>query len=125
MKLHDYKPIIIGAIVVDVMGIYWFLGWKTLGIALLLVLFGFLAYIMFKDSREAPLPPKTKPNKPIQRTVRRKPTKMYFDEENNAEEDIESPQEADLGSNDLSDGYDLGLPNADEYNKRMQDAFGY
>jgi len=52
-QLKDYKILIFILIVGDIFGIYWYLGWKKLGVASLIVMFIFLAIFLILESNKS------------------------------------------------------------------------
>ena len=111
-KISTYKTITFFVIGIGLVGIYYYLSLKQLGMAIMIVSLMFLGFLLYIDSK---LPPE-KQNK------RRKQKKMT--ENDNKMEDIfeEAPKEEK--EEGLSFGFETGLPNSEDYNKRMDTAFG-
>jgi len=109
--IKAYKTMLFFVIGVDLLGIYYYLSWKRLGIAIMLVSLILLGLLLYLDQK---LPPE-------KLIKRRKPIKMT--EENQKMEEIfdEAPKE-EKESNSF--GFDTGLPSSEDYNKRMDAAFG-
>jgi len=61
MSLEDiraYKIVCIVLVVADLFGIYWYLGLKKLGIALLMVVIAFLAVFLYLEREKSPDEPR-------------------------------------------------------------------
>lgn len=119
--LDTYKNLVFFIVLIDVVGVFWFLKYKSLGIAILLVLMGVLVYILI-----------------IERRVK---NKMVYDEED-VEEDTEDENDDEyddeeednrplkkskkkkVESSTSSNEMDFQLPSSEEYNKRVEKAFG-
>jgi len=108
-KLLGYQNAIFFVVIADLIGIYYFLGLKSLGTAILIVSLVALALILWLI-RELP---------EEKRKRRRKPKKMEEKTEKpeKKEEEEEFEEETEIKFN-------LGLPNAEEYNKRAEAALG-
>ena len=128
-SLEAIRFAVMFAVIIDLFGIYYYLKLKSLGGALLVVLIIGLVIVLLLE-RNLPPSPKLTPNKQIKKEVKtmKKETKTdeYLDltpkaeQEEEEEEKPEEPKESTaLG------GFDTGLPNADEYNKRAEKALGF
>ena len=118
-RLETYKNSLFFVIVVDLFGIYHFLGLKQLGMAIMIVsmaLLGLILYLLQKF-------PKKRTNE------RRKPKKMNEEEEKternldigmNEDKSKEEPKEKEKSFLE----FDTGLGSSEDYNKRMEKAFG-
>jgi len=108
--LLSYQNTIFFIVIADLIGIYYFLGLKSLGTAILIVSLVALGLILWL-TRELP---EEKRNK------RRKPKKME-----EKEEKTEKPEEKEEEVEEESSvKFNLGLPNAEDYNKRAEAALG-
>ena len=67
-ELKSYKNILIVFICIDIFGVYWFLKWKGIGIAIMMILMVAFAIILYLENR---LPG----NKKLQKEISRKPPK--------------------------------------------------
>lgn len=93
-----WRTLIIVLVCLDLFGIYWYLGMKKLGGALLIVMIFGLVFLLLLTKDKQP-PPETKTNgKP-------KPKE-------------EEPEEESFNFDSL------GLPNSENYNKRVNNALG-
>ena len=114
-SISAYKSITIFLVVVDMFGVYWWLGAKKLGIALILMLIGVLTIFLLLERR---LPEKMTDNKPEEEkeeeAAEDKKEEKKEDKKEEAEKKSEGPLAA-LGS--LGDS--LGLGSAEEYEKRV------
>ena len=111
--IQTYKYMVLGLIVVDMIGVYWFLQWKSGGIAFFIVLMGDLTYILLHE--------------------RRLQDNMVFDEEDDEDSDDDGEEEVKekpkpkpkkKPESNQSEEVDFELPTSEEYNKRMDKAFG-
>lgn len=89
--------ILIGA---DILGVYWYLGWKTVGIAFLIAFISFFVIFTVLEKRKMPEEEKT--------------------EEKKEEEKKEKPKEEE---NDSEFGFEI--PSAEDYNERLEKAIGF
>ena len=112
-KLLGYQNAIFFIVIADLIGIYYFLGLKQLGTAILIVSLVALALILWL-LRELP---------EEKRKRRRKPKKMEQKEEKTEkpEKKVEEEEEED---EEPAVDFSLGLPNAEDYNKRAAAALG-
>jgi len=107
--LEGIKYFLFGVIVVDLFGIYWYFELKKLGIALLMVTIVCLSLILILEKRRYTLKMDSKQEKIKQ-----------LKEELKELEQEEEPEE----NKEQKNGFDMGLPDSDEYNKRLKNAFG-
>lgn len=117
--IDAWKYLIMVLIVIDMFGIFWYLKMKTLGLALMLVLMGFLAFLLIVGGKDAPLP--LPPPKPIHNTIK-KEVKQKMDNEGVQKEEVAESQEQpeEKGMFD----FDLGLGSSEEFQKRVDKALG-
>jgi hypothetical protein len=129
-QLESWKYFTFFIIVADIFGLYWFLNLKKLGIALLFIVMGFLTLILILEGK---IPPKTKKieehSKKNEKGGKNKMSKNKEEEdeeEDDEEEDKEETEEVEeLKDNEgMFGNFNIGLPDADEYNKRMEKALG-
>lgn len=95
--LQTYKYALFGIVIADVFGIWWYMGWKQLGGALLIISLIALAIIMFYENKK--LPPEDLAKVPD----KKKPKKIKTIKEESA--------------------FDF-LPSYDDYEKRVKQAMG-
>ena len=118
--LHIYRYMLFLLVGVDLVGVFWYLQWKSWGMAILMVLIGCLVYILLLE--------------------RRLEEKMVFDDEES--EDYEEEEGEDYEEDDdeedkplkkkvkkvrkksSSNDMEFELPSAEDYNKRMEKALG-
>jgi len=109
-QLETYKYSLFFVIIADLIGIYYFLHLKKVGIVIMFVSLVALGFIMFLESK---LPKEKVETKPDIQNKKEEVKKM--DETN------ESAQEEE---NESDFGFDFGLPSADEFSKRAERALG-
>ena len=106
--LEVVRYIMFVLIVGDIFGIYWYLGLKQLGVALLMVFVVILTFILIlergKEVKKMP-----------EQTTEEKPKEEVKKEEK--KEEKEEKEEED-------DGLRLEIPDSEEYNKRLGEAIG-
>jgi len=102
-SLEALKYTLFVFVVADLFGVYWYLNIKKLGIALLMVMIVALSVILILERR---LNDKMEENKTEEKEEEKKEEK---------EEKEESKEES---------SFDLGLPSAEEYQKKTEEAFG-
>ena len=96
-------------IVGDIFGIYWYLGLKQLGIALLMVFVVILTFILILErGKEVKKMPEEK--------TEEKPKEEEKKEEKKPEEEVKKDYE--------DDELRLEIPDSEEYNKRLGEAIG-
>lgn len=95
--LDSIKTFLFFMVVVDLLGVWWYLQWKKLGMALMMVILGCLGLVMYLRSQKEQIEDKKQEEKPI--------------------ESKEKEPEGFLGLN-------LGLPSAEDYEKRLKEAVG-
>ena len=100
-QLKTYKIVSFVAIVIEIIGIYYFLGWKKVGMVLMLITLAVLGAILYLQSKF-----------PAEVQTKKKEDKKMQEEETSEQEEQES-------------GFDFGLPNSEDYNRRMSDAFEF
>lgn len=106
-QINYWKYFLFFIIIVDIIGIYWYLHLKKLGIALLVVSLIALGLILFLESK---LPPK------INKKEQKKTKKINKDNEKPKEIEESKESNEDTG---------FSLPSAEEYNERMNKAFKF
>ncbi len=123
-SLEAIRYFLMGMIILDLFGIYWYLELKKLGGALLIVIIFLLAIVMFLESN---LPQRSRrevkkmneqelePKKPEEETKKEEKKKESKDDKDKDEETEEAE-----APNILGEG--MGLPSAEEYEKRINDA---
>jgi hypothetical protein len=99
--LEGWKYLLMILIIADLFGVYWYLGAKKLGVALMLVLIGVLTFILIVGGDKQP--------------PKKKEVKNKMDEENKKQKEEQEEETIDS---------DLGLPDADDYQKRLDKALG-
>jgi Na+-transporting methylmalonyl-CoA/oxaloacetate decarboxylase gamma subunit len=104
-ELNTYRNALFFLICADIFGLYWFLHMKRLGMMLLIVFLVILGIIMYLESKL----PKEKTKVPTQ--LKKKEVKKMNENEMNEETEEE--------------GFSFGLPNADDFNERMDKAFEF
>jgi len=97
-------------IVTDMFGIYYYLGLKRIGLALMVVFMMGLAILLLLE--------KNLPQQKLNTQLNKKKGESTMPEEEKKPTEEEQPEE-DSGFGD----FDTGLPSADEYNKRLEKAF--
>jgi hypothetical protein len=107
-QLETYKYSLFFVITVDLIGIYYFLHLKKVGIVIMFVSLVALGFIMFLESK---LPKEKVETKPDIQNKKEEVKKMNETNESVQEEENESDF-----------GFDFGLPNADEFRKRAEQA---
>ena len=100
--LETFKYIIISFIVLDMFAIWWYLEFKKLAMALLLVSAMFLVVVLFCERR----------------------LDNMKDKKESAQDIIDDTDKKDDDEEDYEDGFDLGIPSSEEYNKRLEKAIG-
>jgi len=85
-------------LVIDLVGIYWYLNLKSLGMAMMIVLCIGIAIILI-----------------LEQSKMKGGNKMENNDEEKEDKEESKPE-------DDSFGFDLGLPNSEEYNKRLEKA---
>lgn len=125
-SLEAIRYAIIGFLLLDLFGIYWYLELKKLGMALLMVSIVLMFAVILlesnlprsrrevKNKMEQELEPK-KPEEENQSSDSEDKEEKKDKKEEKPEEDEEPEQSSILGEG-------MGLPDAEEYNKRMEDA---
>ena len=116
--LDAYKYILLFLVLIDLVGIYWFLQWKSWGIAIFFILMALLTYILLNERRLLE-------------------NKMVFDEEYEEDEEEDDEEDEDLEEErplkkkklkkqeiTTSNEMNFSLPDPEEYNKNMEKAFG-
>jgi hypothetical protein len=115
-QLETYRYSLFFIIIVDLIGIYYFLHLKKVGIVIMFVSLVALGFIMFLESK---LPKEKVETKPDIQNKKEEVKKM-----NEMNETKESVQEEENESEDFGFGLGLGLPDADEFRKRAEQALG-
>ena len=105
--LETFKYMIIGFIVLDMFAIWWYLEFKKLAMALMLISAMFLVAVLFCERRLDNMKDKKESAQDI-----------IDDTDKKDEKDDDDSEE------DYDDGFDLGIPSSEEYNKRLERAIG-
>lgn len=108
-----------GILIVDVLVFHWLLGWKTLAIALLIVILPILAFTLHLINQKAK-DHNPKEDKKEEKPKRDKKMENIFP---NNEEKAEKTQNKDMGEE--REGFNLPLPTTEEYNERLEDQFSF
>ena len=106
---------VFGVIIADVIGIYWYLGFKKFAIAFLFVLLIILSGILLLERREIQ-PMENNNETERERRIRK------LQEELNELKDNKKEKKKEKSNNDNS--FMDGLMDFDDYNERMDKAFG-
>lgn len=128
-ELQGYKYVVLGLIGIDLAGVYWYLQWKSGGIAILLVLIGILVYILLHERRLEDKMVFEDNDENYEEGEDDYEDEGYDDDEyedrplKKVKKPIAKPR-VEQESNDNEDDMGFELPSADEYNKRMEKAFG-
>lgn len=134
-EVDFWRNSIIIAILVNILGIYWFLGLKSVSVVLLFFLIGCLG-ILIHNSKEIVEKEEKRHNYNKHKRFKKKRYKggrrhkRKMNQQTEQKKEDEEDKYLDLGDNkeetkkdDLS-GFGEGLPSSEEYNKRMKDQFG-
>ena len=118
--LEAYRYTIIFIIVVDLFGVFWYLKLKSLAMAILIVCIIFLCLILILERNK--------------QDDSRQDSKQTKNKQNGGNKKMEEPQEQmpketeevqeDTSQLEGIGEFDLGLPDADEYQKRAEKALG-
>lgn len=113
-----WKDVIIFFIIVDLLGVFWYLKLRALGGALLIIAIIFLVLVLslpesLKNAKKPYPTTELTPQNPNKTLKEEKQPKMP--EEKQEVEDTRQPNQF---------GFDLGLPSADEMDDRLKDALG-
>jgi len=111
--INTYRYALFFLITADLIGVYWYLHLKKIGIALLVIFLCALGFIMFLESKLHPEPKKEEPTKENKKEDKKMETEEKETAGTGEQED----------SNDF--GFEMGLPSSEEFNKRMNDAFEF
>jgi hypothetical protein len=117
--LNTLKIMMFVFIVVDMVGVYWYLELKKLAVALLIVLMGCLTIILLLERRKQPIEKMSKKKK---KDGNRKERIEQLQEKLNKLKQKEDIQEKD--TEEIEEQGMFGLPDPDEYEKRAQKALG-
>lgn len=119
--IAEYNPTtvrntLITLICIDIFGIYWYLGWKQVGVGIMvLLMILFTAVIIAARRKDDEMDEKKKEK--IRKLEKELKDLKGEDEDEESEEKEEKKEKKDSGM-------DFGLPSAEEYNKNMEKAFG-
>ena len=108
--LNTYKYTLFFLITANLIGVYYFLHLKKIGIFLLVIFLFALGFIMFLESKLPEEKPKIQNNKKEVKKMPEKEETVKFPEVEEVQDEI---------------GLDFGLPDPEEYNKRLNDAFEF
>lgn len=106
--IKAYKWMIMVLIVADIFGFWWFLGLKQLAVAVLLVLVGFLTIFIIQERRR----------------LEKMPEDEEEEDEDKKEDEDKPKEEKEKKTEKEEEPLFGGLPNIDEYNERMEKAYG-
>ena len=95
-----YRNVCLWSIVITIFGIYWFLKLKKLGLMLLIIEMIFMGFIIFYERRFGKM------------------------EEQSKQEEKQEKEENSLFEGNFLGDFDLGLGNAEDYQKRLNSALG-
>jgi len=116
--IKSWKTITMVILFIDMFGVYWFLKWKTLGIAFFIVAVAILTIFLLLERKKEIL-------KPIKKEVKKKMDKQEPKEDKEEEEEEEEePKEESAKESDDPFDFDIGLPSSEEYNKMLESAIG-
>ena len=118
--LEAYRYTIIFIIVVDLFGVFWYLKLKSLAMAILIVCIIFLCLILILERNK-----QDNSRQDSNQTKNKKNGGNKKMEENQEQipKETEEPKEETSQPEGIGE-FDLGLPDADEYEKRAKEALG-
>lgn len=107
--IQSYKWILMVLIAADLFGLYWYLNLKKLAIAIMIVIVIFLSILLIQEKRR----------------YEKMPEEKQEESEDEEEEKKEKKEKKKKTEYDESEKPVFGaLPDPEEYNKRMEDAYG-
>ena len=110
--LDGIKGTLFMVLIVDIFGIVWYLKLKSLGISIMIVILMLLIFIFILERRID------------DKMIDEEPTKIDKEEDKGKEKKKEDKKEEDKDEKE-SEGFDIELPDADEYQKRLDEAIGF
>ena len=116
--LAAWRYLIMFVIVADLFGVYWYFELKKLGMAILIVSIIFLVIILLL---ERGLPEKEKEES---KEIKKGMSSMGTDINQYIKNPKEQKPEQENQQSNFMDFGNLGLPNSEEYNKRLKNAMG-
>jgi len=121
-SLEAIRFAIFGIIVVDIFGLWYFLGWKKLAAALLIFLILALVIILLLE-RNLPLEPSKKVKKEVKPKMQNEQTETQEQPGEYLDLTPKQPEKQEQ-SEGIFGNMDLGLPNAEEFQERAEKALG-
>jgi len=134
-EVQMYKYTLMGLLIADLVGVYWYLEMKALGIACMFVIVVFLAVFLFLEKElegggnmeNKKEETSTDVQKEIESLEKEKKLKALNEKRDSLKKDLNKEEEyKDLtpkeDKNDL--GFETGLPNVEEFQKRASKALG-
>lgn len=109
-NLSSMRSMMFLIVLADVFGIYWYLELKRLGIALLIVSMVFLSIILIAERRK------------MVKKMDEQEEKLFEKKEKPDDKPKKDKKEDD--DDEEPEGMNFGLPDAKEYNKRLEKAIG-
>ena len=123
-EIQIYKYLLMVLLIFDLVGVYWYFNLKSLGVALMLVIMAFLAVFLFLEREleggDIKMDEKERENLENQ-------LKEIDKKKKEIEAKLGQEEYLDLGKDKEEDtglGLDMGLPNAEEFQKRASKALG-
>ena len=129
-EIEIYKYVIIGLLVFDLIGIYWYWNLKSLGTACMIVIIAFLAVFLFlernlKGGNNMANQTPEEVQKEIEELENKKKLKDLNDKKEKLKKELGEEEYKDLTpKEDSNSGMDFGLPDADTFHKRASKALG-
>ncbi len=127
-SLEAIKFTIFGLIIVNIFGLWYLLGWKRLSAALLIFFIIALVIILLLE-RNLPLPPskknkkEEKPKMDEETETKEEQPDEYLDLTSKEPKKQEQPKQKEE-SKGMFGNMDLGIPNAEDFQKRAEKALG-
>lgn len=125
--LEVYNYVLFGVIIADIFGIWWYLGWKTIGGSILIVCAVILSILLILKKRRFDIEDKevNKMGKYDEEIAKKERELKDLKEKNKKSEELPKNTEKN-DSERLNEGIDndFGLPDANEYNERVKKALG-
>ncbi len=134
-EIQMYKYTLMALLVVDLIGIYWYFQLKALGIALMLVIMGFLAVFLFLEknvkggrgnmtNNENKQETSEDIQKEIESLEKKKKLKTLSKKRDILKEDIDGEEEYKDLTPEPDEDNSFSLPNAKEFDERARKALG-
>lgn len=115
--LKAFEGFLYFMIVADLFGIYWYLNHKRFALSLLIVIIVLLMAVYFLKLRvksEKEVEDFMARGRPKKKTEKKEPKKVRK----------ENPKDKKEDSDDTESDFEMGIPDADEYQKRIEKALG-